>query len=176
MSPLHDITKDVDPSAIDRSAMVRDLRAADALSDEVARRAIDVITRHPKLKDARGLPDALAASFPMWNDQLDRMVLPLTPSRVDAMVERCKTIESPASMRRRARAIAWRRLLKLCVVPMRNGTLDWFDHLTASLAAWDELDALTALMLGLDLHQHGLHRYAVRIWRLPRGSEGRVDV
>ena len=51
----------------------------------------------------------------------------------------------------------------------------WVDYLTASLAEWDELDALTALMLGLDLHQHGLHRHAVRIWRLPRGFGLRDD-
>jgi hypothetical protein len=60
MSLLNDITKDLNPSTIDRSAMVRDLRSASTLSDAVALEAIDTITTHPDLKHTRGLPDALA--------------------------------------------------------------------------------------------------------------------
>ncbi len=60
MSILEQLTGEIAPSSIDCSAMVRDLRSANTLSDAVALEAIDTITTNPELKHTRGLVDALA--------------------------------------------------------------------------------------------------------------------
>ena len=117
------------------------------------------------LPDPDLIGDAVAAAFPMWNERLEREVLPLTRGRFDTLVARCDDVPASPEALEFTRAMAWRSLTRLCIDPVRDDTPTWLVHLTKALEAREGVDDLTALVVGLELYCAGFAAHGASIWR-----------
>ncbi len=112
------------------------------------------------------LASALAVTFPLWDDRLERLILPLDDGHMDELVTRCTHIGASPDELERTRALAWRRLTHLCLHRGAHADpLHWFEELTVALEANRNAGALTALVVGLELYHVGHTAHATRVWR-----------